>query len=64
MASRYKDRTELHEFSAEQVEEAVKMFAKLAIVGKFFRGKINSQRIERTPDGGMRVISEVSEDML
>ena len=58
-----KTRTLVNRFTKEQIEEALKMFAKMQIVGPMFKGEFHQQSVVWREDGAIDVFTELTEEV-
>ena len=54
-------RSEIIEYRKQDIEELVKFAAKMRVIGGCFIGSIDGQEIRNLPDGGIAVITHVTE---
>jgi hypothetical protein len=57
-----RNRVEAHSFKKEQIDEIVKQYAKMMIVGRIFFGEIGEQAVMHDENGGITVLTTVRED--
>lgn len=50
-------RTEVHEFTREEIEQILKNIAQAHLVGRIYYGNIVEQTVEPRGDGGFRVFT-------
>lgn len=51
--------TEIAEFSSDEIEAALKMLARMRIIGSYYEGHINkNQQVEYLPNDVIRIITK------